>query len=70
MSEYSRNRLLGMKVSLFPLSQYISRSTSTYRTLCYGKIETQTSYISIYMYMYFSFHIILWDFECGRLEES
>ena len=36
---------------VFPLSQYISRSTSTYRALYYGKIETQTSHIYIYIYI-------------------
>ena len=40
-------------VSLFFLpSQHTSRSTSTYRALQNGKINTQTSSINIYIYIY------------------
>ena len=39
-------------ISVFSLSQYISRSTFTYRALYFGKIETQTSSIYIYVYIY------------------
>ena len=46
--------LYGWKYSLsvfFPLSQHISRSTSTYWALLNGKINTQTSYLYIYIYI-------------------
>ena len=39
-------------LKFFSLSQYIWRSTSTYRALYYGKIETQTSYICMYIYKF------------------
>ena len=38
--------------TVFPLSKYISRSTSTYWALWNGKIKTQTSYW-IYIYMWY-----------------
>ena len=37
-------------VVIFVLPIFISRSTLTYRALYYGKIETQTSYIYIYIF--------------------
>ena len=43
-------------ISVFSLSQYISRSTFTYRILYFGKIETQTSSISIYIYVHNNGH--------------
>ena len=43
---------------VFSLSQYISHSTSTYRALCYGKIETQTCYIYIFFFLFFLYFFL------------
>ena len=58
--------LSGWKCSFFLLPIFISRSTLTYRALYYGKIETQTSYLCIYVCLYLQ--LLLDDINSVTLE--